>query len=324
MLIHWTIRPFVSLVQMMMMMHAKTDSEGTSLAPSSPSRQPQQQIYYVQSPSHDDGDRKTTATTTASFHSTPMGSPAAASAHHSRHSSSSSTRFSASLKPSSAATPNAKARCQRKDYAAVIEEEGLLEDSHPSSKPLSRPCCYLLAFFLLFSLFSLILWAVSKAQKPSIAMKSFKFESFTVQAGSDSSGVATDMISLNSTLNFTFRNSATFFGLHVSSAPLHLSFNQITIASGSINKFYQSRKSQRSVVVSVIGNKIPLYGGGASLGPSPAASPVAMQLTLLLRSRAYVLGRLVMPSFDTNAQCSISFHPNNHNAVTHLNNSCRT
>lgn len=318
MLIHWTIRPFVSLLLLLLLMHAKTDSEGTSLAPSSPTRQPhQQQIYYVQSPSHYDGDRKTTATTTASFHSTPMGSPATAGAHHSRHSSSSSTRFSASLKPSA----NANARRQWKDYAAVIEEEGLLDqDSHPSRKPLSRPCCYLLAFFLLFSLFSLILWAVSKAQKPSIAMKSFKFESFTVQAGSDSSGVASDMISLNSTLNFTFRNSATFFGLHVSSAPLHLSFNQITIASGSINKFYQSRKSQRSVVVSVIGNKIPLYGGGASLGPSP----VAMQLTLLLRSRAYVLGRLVMPSFDTNAQCSISFHPNNHNAVTHLNNSCCT
>ena len=46
------------------------------------------------------------------------------------------------------------------------------------------------------------------------------FEQFKIQSGSDSTGVATDMISVNSTVTFTYRNTGTFFGVHVSSTPL--------------------------------------------------------------------------------------------------------
>lgn len=49
-------------------MHAKTDSEVTSIAPSSPARP----VYYVQSPSRDSHDGEKTAT---SFHSSPVLSP---------------------------------------------------------------------------------------------------------------------------------------------------------------------------------------------------------------------------------------------------------
>ncbi|GMP27968.1 hypothetical protein CsSME_00003718 [Camellia sinensis var. sinensis] len=75
-------------------MHAKTDSEVTSLAPSSPTRSPRRPVYYVQSPSRDsshDGEK-----TTNSFHSTPIISPMGSPGRHSRDSS--STRFSGSLK----------------------------------------------------------------------------------------------------------------------------------------------------------------------------------------------------------------------------------
>lgn len=55
-----------------------------------------------------------------------------------------------------------------------------------------------------------------------------------IQAGTDSTGVPTDMISLNSTVTFAFRNRATFFGVHVESTPLDLSFSQLTIANGDV------------------------------------------------------------------------------------------
>lgn len=161
-------------------MHAKTDSEVTSLAPSSPTRSPRRPVYYVQSPSRDshDGEKNTT-----SFHSTPVLSPVASPPHsqssvgrHSRESS--STRFSGSIKPGSRKiSPNDAGSDGRKGGGRkkvdVIEEEGLLDDEE-SQKGLPRRCyilAFVVGFFILFSLFSLILWGASKPQKPKISMK---------------------------------------------------------------------------------------------------------------------------------------------------------
>lgn len=59
----------------------------------------------------------------------------------------------------------------------VIEEEGLLEDEE-RERGLPRRCYFLifvLGFFVLFSMFSLILWGASKPQKPKITMKVVAF-----------------------------------------------------------------------------------------------------------------------------------------------------
>lgn len=163
-------------------MHAKTDSEVTSLAPSSPTRSPRRPVYYVQSPSRDSHDGEKTTT---SFHSTPVISPMGSPPHsHSsvcRHSrESSSSRFSGSLKPGSrkinpndgSKGGNRKGQKEWKD-CDVIEEEGLLEDEE-RERGFPRRCyfpAFVLGFFVLFSLFSLILWGASKPQKPKIALK---------------------------------------------------------------------------------------------------------------------------------------------------------
>ncbi|KAI9200408.1 hypothetical protein LWI28_007326 [Acer negundo] len=316
-------------------MHAKTDSEVTSLAPSSPTRSPRRPVYYVQSPSRDSHDGEKTTT---SFHSTPvispMGSPPHSHSSVGRHSrESSSSRFSGSLKPGSRKiSPNDASRGgQSKGHKPwkecdVIEEEGLLDDEE-RRKGIPRRCyilAFVLGFFLLFSLFSLILWGASKPQKPKITMKSIKFEQLTIQAGSDSTGVATDMITTNSTVKMIYRNTGTFFGVHVTSTPVDLSYSQINIASGNIKKFYQSRKSQRSVTMVVTGNKIPLYGSGAGLSSSTGTTtlPVALKLNFVVRSKAYVLGKLVKPKFYKKIQCTVTFDPKKLNVPISLKNSC--
>ncbi|XP_008784188.1 uncharacterized protein LOC103703193 [Phoenix dactylifera] len=298
-------------------MHAKTDSEVTSIALSSPTRSPRRPVYYVQSPSRDSHDGEKTTT---SLHSTPvlspMGSPPHSHSSVGRHSrESSSSRFSGSLKPGSRkVTPNDGTRRggRHKSWkeCAVIEEEGLIEDEE-DAKGLPRRCyvlAFILAFFALFSFFALILWGASRNQKPEIAMKSITFENFFIQAGSDASFVPTDMSTLNSTVRMTYRNTGSFFGVHVSSTSLDLSYYQLTLASGTINSFYQRRKSQRNLHVVVTGSKVPLYGGGASLSATPAktnSQPVPLTLSFRVRSKAYVLGKLVKPKFYTNIQCSV-------------------
>ncbi|TKY44764.1 Late embryogenesis abundant protein, LEA-14 [Spatholobus suberectus] len=296
------------------MHHAKTDSEVTSLAASSPTRSPPRRpLYYVQSPSRDSHDGEKTATT--SFHSTPVLSPVA-SPPHSRHSS--STRLS-KKDPSHGLKPWKP--------IDVIEEEGLLLQGDDRHNALPRRCYFLafvVGFLLLFSLFSLILWGASRPMKPKISIKSIKFDHVRVQAGSDSTGVATDMITMNSTLKFTYRNTGTFFGVHVTATPVELSYSKIVIASGNMKRFYQSRRSQKLVSVAVMGDKIPLYGSGASLSSTTGVPtmPVPLNLNFVLRSRAYVLGKLVKPKYYKTIQCSITLDPKKLNAPVSLKKSC--
>ncbi|PKA61509.1 hypothetical protein AXF42_Ash018796 [Apostasia shenzhenica] len=336
-----------------MMAHAKTDSEVTSNAPSSPTRSPRRPVYYVQSPSRDSHDGEKT---TASFHSTPVLSPTASPphshssvGHHSRESSSS--RFSGSLKPgvSRKVNPDGAGVGSRRGGRhkgskpwkehAVIEEEGLLEEDDEHPRGLIPRRCYfpvfVLAFSALFSFFALILWGASRSQRPEVSMKSITFENFAISAGTDASLVPTDLATLNSTVRMTFWNTGTFFGVHVTSTPVDLSYYELTLASGGIKEFYQSRKGRRNLSIVVSGNKVPLYGGAASLS-APATSrssgggggaaiqpPVPLKLRFTVRSRAYVLGRLVNPKFYTRIECDVDMDQSKLNKPVSLMNACQ-
>lgn len=142
------------------MHHAKTDSEVTSLDASSTTRSPRRPVYYVQSPSHD-GEK-----TTTSLHSTPVLSPMGSPPH----SHSSSSRFSGSRKINN--HPRSHKLPWNKDID-VIEEEGLLqnEDRHRALSRRYYFLAFVLGFFLLFSLFSLILWGASRPMKPNVLIK---------------------------------------------------------------------------------------------------------------------------------------------------------
>ncbi|KAK5775294.1 hypothetical protein F383_26016 [Gossypium arboreum] len=302
---------------------AKTDSEASSLSQSSPPRSPRRQMYYVQSPSRDSHDGEKT---TNSSNSTPVLSPTHSQSNSSLgpHSSreSSSTRLS---KHHGSRKPRTNKQSW-KEFDA-IEEEALL-DGEAAHHALHRRRCYFLAFlvgfFVLFTTFSLILWGASRLQKPKITMKSISFNEFVVQAGADFSGVSTEMVSMNCTVKLTYRNTATFFGVHVTSTPLHLSYSQLTVATGSIHKFYQSRKSQRALIVMMKGSHIPLYGGGASLASLNGAptQPVPLALDFMVRSRAYVLGKLVKPKFYKRIQCWAAMDPKKMSKAISLKNKC--
>lgn len=56
----------------------------------------------------------------------------------------------------------------------------------------------------------------------------------------DQTGVPTDMLSLNSTIRISYRNPATFFGVHVSSTPVEFYYYQLKVASGQASRFKKS------------------------------------------------------------------------------------
>ncbi|KAK9151131.1 hypothetical protein Syun_009440 [Stephania yunnanensis] len=109
------------------------------------------------------------------------------------------------------------------------------------------------------------------------------------------------MVSMYSIVKLTFRNTSTFFGVHVTATPLELSYSQLTIASGT------PRKSWRIVTIMVEGNKIHLEVSGAGLSTPTATTnlSVLLELNFMVRSRADVLGKLVKPKFYKTIGCSM-------------------
>ncbi|KAL1540401.1 hypothetical protein AAHA92_24758 [Salvia divinorum] len=284
-------------------MQAKTDWE------------PSPAVYFVQSPSHD-GEK-----TTASLNSTPIVSlsPMGSPCHYSGHGHSAESSISHCTGPEKSG-PVPESRKADSDVVLtnwefdlnhlMEDEEGLCEGDEDR---LMRSRFYILAFlfgfFVVFFLFCWILWGVSKYQKPEIKMQSIKFETFIIQAGSDTTGVSTDMISLNSTLKFKYTNIASFFGVHVSSTPISISYSHLQIASGDVKEFYKKRNQEENVRVVVTGDKIPMYGSGAIL-VSPAGMtdlPVTLKLELKVGSRAHVMGKLVNQRFLNKVECFLDF-----------------
>ena len=89
--------------------------------------------------------------------------------------------------------------------------------------------------------------------------------------------------------------------------------------------FYQSRKSQKQVTVQVMGDSIPLYGGGSSINTNDKGgviSPVPLNLNFTVRSRAYVLGRLVKPKFYKSNNCFVVMTPKKLKIAMPLKNNC--
>ncbi|PWA98327.1 late embryogenesis abundant protein, LEA-14 [Artemisia annua] len=218
------------------MLHTKSESDITSLAPSSPSRSPKRPVYYVQSPSRDsqDGDKSSSIQATPNFRS-PMESPSHPSVgRHSRNSSSS--RFSGIFRSHSGRKVHRKRNDKGWPECNVIVEEGKYEEYEDEKRVTRRlqALMALLSFIVLFTILCLIIWGAARSYKAEITMKSLVLNSLYIGEGSDSSGVITKMLTINGSLRIGVHNPGTFFGIHVSSTPVNLIYSEIVIATGQV------------------------------------------------------------------------------------------
>ncbi|KAK0596857.1 hypothetical protein LWI29_019680 [Acer saccharum] len=287
-----------------MMVTSKSESDVTSLAPSSPSRSPKRPVYYVQSPSRDshDGDKF------SSMQPSPMESPSHPSiGRHSRNSSAS--RFSGIFRSSSGRKGT---RSKRNDKGwpecNVIVEEGKYDDI--DDKAYTRrfqALIGILTFVVLFTVFCLIIWGASRPYKAEITVKSLLVNNFYVGEGSDSTGVPTKMVTVNGSLKISVYNPATLFGIHVSSTPVNLVYSEIVVATGQLKKYYQPRKSHRTVSVNLEGKKVPLYGAGSNLTVnSQTGGEVSLTLKFEIKSKGEVVGKLVKTTHKKQVSCPLN------------------
>ncbi|KAF4354470.1 hypothetical protein CsatB_009268 [Cannabis sativa] len=305
------------------MIHAKSDSDVTSLDPSSP-RSPKRPVYYVQSPSRDshDGDKSSSMQATPAFNS-PMESPSHPS--YGRHSrTSSASRFSGNFRSSSGRKVSRKRNEKGWPECDVIEEEGNYDEFY-GDKGVARRCQILIAllgFILIFSVFCLILWGAARPYKARISLKSLTVHNFYFGEGSDMTGVPTKLLTMNCSVRMSVYNPATFFGIHVTSSPIILMYSEIAVAKGQLKKYYQPRKSHRTVSVNLQGIKVPLYGAGGSLAVSDNDSEVPMTLVFEVRSKGHVVGKLVKSSHRRRITCSLNIDSHKSKPIKFKHDSC--
>lgn len=290
------------------MLHTKSESDITSLAPSSPSRSPKRPVYYVQSPSRDshDGDKSSSMHATPIYNS-PMDSPSHPSfGRHSRNSSAS--RFSGIFRSSSGRKGSRKRNDKGWPECNVIVEEGNYDElEHKGFSRRFQALIALTSFVLLFTVFCLIIWGASRPYKAEVTVKSLTVNNIYAGEGSDSTGVPTKMLTLNGSLRISVYNPATLFGIHVSSTPINLVYSEIVVATGQLKKYYQPRKSRRTVSVILEGTKVPLYGAGSSLAVSNNNNVVEYPFTLEfeIKSRGDVVGKLVRTKHKRKVSCPL-------------------
>lgn len=155
------------------MLSAKSESDITSLAPSSPSRSPKRTVYYVQSPSRDshDGDKSSSMQATPIYNNSPMESPSHPSfGRHSRNSSAS--RFSGIFRSSSGRKGSRKQRNEKGwPECDVILEEGSYDGVDEALSRRMQALIALLTFVVLFTVFCLIIWGASRPFKAEVTVK---------------------------------------------------------------------------------------------------------------------------------------------------------
>ncbi|PQM35198.1 uncharacterized protein Pyn_22659 [Prunus yedoensis var. nudiflora] len=141
---------------------------------------------------------------------------------HSRNSSAS--RFSGIFRSSSGRKGGRK---QRNDKGwpecKVIMEEGAYDDF---DKGFSRR----------------VQMGASRPYNATVVVKSLEISNFYIGEGSDFSGVPTKLLTVNGSLRLSVHNSASMFGIHVSSAPIILAYSEISVATGQLKKYYQPRR----------------------------------------------------------------------------------
>ncbi|CAA0839069.1 Unknown protein [Striga hermonthica] len=302
------------------MLHTKSEFDITSLAASSPSRSPKRAMYYVQSPSRDshDGDKSSTVHATPNFAS-PVESPSHPSSfgRHSRNSSASPSRFSG-RKVGRKRNEKGWPECN------VIVEEGNYEE-FDDEKAYTRRCQALMAilgFFVLFTVFCLIIWGAGRPFKAQVAVKSLTVNNMYVGSGADFTGVLTKMLNVNCSLRISVYNPATFYGIHVSATPVNLVYSDVVVATGQLKKYYQPRKSRKTVLAHIEGTKVPLYGAGSNLVVTNNGVQVPLNLEFQIKTRGDVVGKLVRTKHRKRVSCPIVMDSTSNKQIKFEQSSC--
>lgn len=90
-----------------------------------------------------------------------------------------------------------------------------------------------------------------------------------------------------------------------------------------VKKYYQPRKSRRTVLVNIEGTKVPLYGAGSSLVvANNGVVQIPLTLEFEIRSRGDVVGKLVRTKHRRRISCSLVIDSSSNKPIKFKKDSC--
>ncbi|CAA7041996.1 unnamed protein product [Microthlaspi erraticum] len=230
----------------------------------------------------------------------------------------------------------------------IDEEEEFNEENRGLSVGQCRAVMVVLGIVVLFSVFCSVLWGASHPFSPVVSVKSFNLHSFYYGEGIDRTGVATKILTFNSSVKVMIDSPAPYFGIHVSSSNFNLTFSALTLATGQVNSltaapmlhhhqnlifssfvfvklksYYQPRKSKHTAIVKLIGAEVPLYGAGPNLAASDKKGRVPVKLEFEIRSQGNLLGKLVKSKHLNHISCSFFISSKTSKPIEFTHKTCK-
>ncbi|CAN8268598.1 unnamed protein product [Cochlearia groenlandica] len=208
-------------------------------------------------------------------------------------------------------------------YTIDEEEEEEYVDNRGLSVGQCRAVMVILGIVVVFSVFCSVLWGASHPFSPVVSVKSFDLHSFYYGEGTDKTGVATKILSFNSSVKVTIDSPAPYFGVHVSSSTFNLTFSSFTLATGQLKSYYQGRKSKHTSIVKLLGAERPLYGAGPLLSASDKKGRVPVKLEFEIRSQGNLLGKLVKSKHMNRVTCSFYISSKTSKPIEFTHKTCK-
>ncbi|CAK9140379.1 unnamed protein product [Ilex paraguariensis] len=127
---------------------------------------------------------------------------------------------------------------------------------------------------------------------------------FELGEGLDASGVTTEILTCNCSMELVLDNKSKVFGLYIHSPVMAMSFGHLPFAISTGPELYAGSDTSTSFQLSVGTRNKPMYGAGRSMQDlleSGKGLPLVIHVSL--RSRFRMVWKLINPKFEHQAQC---------------------
>ncbi|XP_050208709.1 uncharacterized protein LOC126659459 [Mercurialis annua] len=152
----------------------------------------------------------------------------------------------------------------------------------------------------------LVFYIATKPPPPHMSIKMAGMREFGLGEGIDGTGVTTNILTCNFSINLLIDNKSKLFGLHIHPPLLQLFFNRLPLAMSRGSKLYGESQSRTLFQLNVGTRNKPLYGAGRNMEDMlESGNGLPILIRVKLSSHYRVLSNFIRPEFHHQAQCLV-------------------
>ncbi|KAJ8748823.1 hypothetical protein K2173_011381 [Erythroxylum novogranatense] len=150
----------------------------------------------------------------------------------------------------------------------------------------------------------LVFYIATKPPPPMVSVKMGGVGQFWLAEGVDGHGVATEILTCNSSVHLVIENKSKYFVLHIKPPLLELSFGRLPIAMSRGHKLHAESRSRTLFKLYVGTRNKPMYGAGRNmLDMLDSGTGLPLLIRLSFSSSFRVVWSLIKPKFHHQVHC---------------------